>query len=243
MNIVKTLLACFLMTAACAAAAKSSGGLSGKVTDEQGSPVPRTSVMVTLQPSSSGGPFTPFSATTRSEEDGSFLFTGVPAGTYMLCAENRAGRMLNSCAWAAKPALVTVGDGHANNEANVQLKKGYLLHVALEDKEGLLKQHESQSGHIFVSLPAPDMTVQMPAELTKDQHGRVLTLLVPFDTQVGISVFSDFFTLADEKGNAFTTKGFKVPVQIPTGTAESSASSPSVRLQITGVAAPGDGTR
>jgi hypothetical protein len=231
MTIVRALLVCCLITAAYATTTKSSGSLSGKVTDEQGSPVPQASIMVTLQPA--GAAFTPFSVATKSEEDGSFSLTGIPSGTYLVCAEKRFGQMLNSCAWTAQPMLVTVRENQANNSANIFLRKGYVLHVSLQDKEGLLKQHEGKT--ILMSLPAPNMTVQMPIEASKDEHGRVLTFLVPFDTPAGVAVFSEFFTLADEKGNAFTTKGFRVPVQIPSGTAESSPQLPTVRLFITGV--------
>ncbi len=213
-----TRLVIWSLAAGMIAEAAAGGGIAGRVTDGSGAAVSGAGVMASLQPPSAAGPFTPFTATAASGADGSFTMAGLPAGTYRLCAEHRAAGMLNPCLWSDEPILAAVAEGQTTQGRDIRMAKGAVLTVRLNDPRGLLSRYlgKTPGAHILVGIGRGTAPFMAATPSAADDTGRELTLLVPVDTPLQASVFSSFFSLADETG-ARAKKGLKIPVTVASG--------------------------
>jgi hypothetical protein len=212
----------------------SAGRIKGKVIDTGGAAISAAFVMATLQPESPDAAYTPFSATALSDSDGAYDVGGLPAGTYKICVEQRKAKVLNPCAWSGQATLVKVAGSQTVAGTDITVKKGGLLTIRLDDSSKLFKQYESTAGaHMLIGVRYGDLGFA-PAELSsQDDSSQELTVLVPYDTSFDISVFSDFFKLADEKGVEYKDKSFKITKTIPPPQ-DTTSDAGKVVLQVTG---------
>jgi hypothetical protein len=99
------------------------------------------------------------------------------------------------------------------------LKKGVEVPIRIDDPGQFLLQNEGRfaGAHLLVGVSTPASTFR-PAVLTsRDGIGKTLTVVVPFDKQVQLSVASSFFKLADSIGTPFSRTGVGIPVFVPAG--------------------------
>jgi hypothetical protein len=206
--------------------AQTASSMSGTLKDTGGAPVAKALVTAYLQAKSTDGKFPPvFNTTTGS--DGSFTFTGLVAGTYLLCAERPDIALLNPCFWAAKKTNATVPAGGSATGVSLVAEKGVAINIRVNDSKGLVSASPLLDDVIIAVKPTtgPGLPVRVAA---KDGTGKTLTALVPQAQAVDVFIYSGKLVLADSKGTAFATPNAKVTVTAPTATAASQSSSQTV---------------
>jgi hypothetical protein len=201
--------------------AQTAGSMSGTLKDTTGSPVAKALVAAYLQAKSTDGKFPPvFNATTGS--DGSFTFTGLVPGTYLLCAERPDIALLNPCFWAAKKTTATVPSSGPATGISLVAEKGVPINIRVNDSKGLISASPLLDDVVIAVKPStgPGLPVRLAS---KDGTGKTLTALVPPALPVDVLVYSGKLVLADSKGAAFSGPNAKVTVTAPTAAAAAQA--------------------
>jgi hypothetical protein len=210
--------------------AQNTGTIAGTL-NSGGSPVGGAFVTAYLQASGTGGKFGPvFNGLTGA--DGSFAMKGVPAGEYLLCAEKASAALLNPCQWSATPNTVTVAAG-ADASVALTAQTGVSMIVRVNDPNGLLA---SSSGldDILINAKTTSGLHVLAVPASKDSSGKTMTVLVPQDAPINLTVYSSKLSLTDDQGDSFTTPNVAVTVSAPTGATANSASSDALTLTIQG---------
>lgn len=206
-----------------ALAAQTGGSMSGILKDTSGAPVAKAMVTAYLQAKSTDGKFPPvFNATTGS--DGTFSFTGMVAGTYLLCAERPDIALLNPCFWAERKTTASVASGGSASGVSLVAEKGVALNIRVNDSRGVLSASPSLDDVTITVKPAsgPGLPVRVAS---KDGTGKTLTALVRASQSVDVLIYSAKLVLADSKGTAFGSPNAKVTVTAPSAAAAASLSS------------------
>jgi hypothetical protein len=122
------------------ALAQPAGGISGKVVDSSGNPVADAAVtyenLVPINRDSSGGPVflgRRINSGTRTDGNGTFSISGLPDGTYLLCASGAIPTQLRSCEWAQLPTRVQVIRGATVGGVVMRLQDGIRLVFQISD--------------------------------------------------------------------------------------------------------------
>jgi hypothetical protein len=195
--------------------ALAAGEIKGIVTGPDGSRVEKAFVTVQRQPGA-----TPFNASARTAEDGSFSVSGVPDGSYRLCVQVRSGELLDPCQWSATTPVANLSQGRAADLGEIRLAKGYRLRVKVRDAAAVLTANEGKTAgaHLLVGVWRQDGLFVPMRAAGKDAEGKNYELLVPYDTPLTLSAQSKAFNLADEAGAPVDkAKGASVAVEVPSG--------------------------
>jgi len=207
---------------AAALSAQTTGTVSGILASTTGAVVPGASVSAYLQGGSrSNGHFPPvFNALTAN--DGSFTLTGLPAGTYLLCAEQASMALLNPCFWSAKATTVKVASGGSVTGLSLVAQIGSARNIRVNDPTGLIANNPTMNDILIAVKPTNGLP--MPAKLaSKDATGETFTVLAPQSVSASILVYSANFSLSDNQGDAFTSPNVMVTVNASAATSTTAA--------------------
>src|SRR5712692_6481078 len=160
-------------TAILAQTAPPTGQIKGSILSELRAPLAKVSVSALIRPDSKNSNPKPFSAVTTTAADGTFTLTGVPAGTFAICAQLLGSDFLNPCRWSSTSPSTTVNSGQTVNLPAIRLLKGAHFHVRLSDDAGVLAANYGKTGgaDLLIGIWSPSSRfVALPA-LTKDASG------------------------------------------------------------------------
>lgn len=185
--------------------AQTTGGISGTVADDTGTPVANAMVSAMFHGAPSGGQFPPtYHAKTGS--DGKFALTGLAAGIYTLCAANASAGLLDPCLWKAVPTTVTVTASAQAAPVSLVAARGVQINIQVNDPQGLLAASGAVDDIMIGTKGASAASPFLGAHLlSKNSTGKTVSLLVPPSQSVGIFVSSQLFQLGDSQGNAYST--------------------------------------
>ncbi len=217
---LRTVLAAGVLTALLAAQPPT-GSIQGRVTDDSNQPVDGARVTAARLRASGSGPLSE-GLPAVTGQGGNFTVSGLSPGDYRICVEMPGSNFLNPCTWdsappaigggAGQPAAVGLGSGQRVTGVGIQLKKGIPVRVRLDDPGGLLAPAEAagREAHVLVGAWTAAGLFQ-PARLTaKDSVGRTLTVLIPYDASVRVTVRGHKVQLQDEGGRALAPGDFPV---------------------------------
>ncbi len=217
-------------------AAQTPGSMNGTLSDTSGVPVSGAIVTAYSQVKTTDGKFPPvFNTTTGS--DGSFVFTGLAPGAYVLCADKPDIALLNPCLWSATKTSTTVPAGGSATGVSLVAEKGVALTIRVNDAKGLLTANPVLDD-VAIGVKAA-VGPPLPGGIaSKDAAGRTLTVVVRQGQPVDILVYSANLQLADAKGTAFAAPNTKVTVTAPVAAVPPSSSqiagTPDVTINVQG---------
>jgi hypothetical protein len=226
---VRAVLTAAVLGATLLASQGSAGTISGNVVDIFNHPVVSAAVMISEEPTVASKPPSLKGASTRAAADGTFSFTNLEAGTYLLCAQVPGGTLLNPCQWTTTPPQVTLNSTTATSSITLTMRPGYRLPIRVDDPQGLLSANEGKTpgAHLLVGVQGGYNFEAAQIDST-DIGGRNISVLVPFDASVSVMVQSRFFKLQDTAGNSINRAG-AVPI-----TASSAAPTAKFSIEVVG---------
>jgi len=144
-------------------------------------------------------------------DDGSFQFTGLPAGVYSLCTRGTLDQapsieepFLDSCAWPSFAQTVRLKAGQALTGVNVQAQPGVRLHVRVN--AGLLTSLTPQVNpnaidpNLELHVRAADQFVHVLPVVSTDSGGRDHAVVIPHDTYLILRSASKTLSIANLAG-------------------------------------------
>jgi hypothetical protein len=222
---IRALVVTILVCAGPFSAGALAATITGKVVDTANRPVASAIVGISEVPTSLSNPPAWHGTSTRTAADGTFSFTNLEAATYLLCSQVPRGNLLSPCQWTTARPHVTVASATATTSITLTMRPGYRLPIRVDDPQGLLNAHEGKTAgaHLLIGVHGGYQFEAADID-SNDNSGRNVSILVPFDAPVTVSVFSKFFKLQDSVGNAMN-KSTAVPVNV-------SSAAPSSKLNI-----------
>jgi hypothetical protein len=196
-----------LTSAAVAAPPEKTAEIGGRILDESKKPVPNAIVVAHL--SSIDGPVAATeSAGAVTDERGRFTITGLGGGAYWLCVDVPQTDFLNPCGWSDPPPLVRVERGKQSANNDVQLERGVMIHIRVEDPQKL------------VTTPGKEVANFRPVMFAKGKphwgvwsssgrNGHDYVLVAPADTDFDLGAQGDELQVDDESGKALDARAPK----------------------------------
>ncbi len=187
--------------------------ITGKVVDTSNHAVPAAIVTISEAAPSKTDPPTFHGAGTQTAADGTFSFTNLDAGTYLVCSQVPHGSLLNPCQWTKTLPLVTVASSTATASITLTMQPGYRLPVRVNDPQNLLAANEGKTpgAHLLIGISGGYHFEEALIDST-DSAGRNVSLLVPFGVPIAVTVQSNFLKLQDAAGNPLNkTNAISVP--------------------------------
>jgi hypothetical protein len=192
--------------------AQTTGTVSGAAVAEDGSPATGGNVLfVQTLPKPGVAEFAPLGS------DGKFKSGPLPAGTYNVCVQLPKQAHLDPCRWDAKRLTVSVNAGQAATMSTIQLKKGAVVRVRLNDNGHYLQQKNAKGAPRVILLGITDSEgLFYPLIPTAtDNNGADFQITIPIDTPVSFSAFSQDLHIGSTEANAVQRNaGFVAPVQV-----------------------------
>lgn len=177
------------------------GKINGIITDEKGKPLANVAVTCSIVPSTP--PIAAFAISTRTDKDGGFQASGLPAGTYQVCAQIAGSAYVDSCLWGTPAATAAVTAGAARTLQPVMLTPGHKVHIRVDDPRNLLEANEGPTRGAHLTIGVWNKKLLVPVFVVrKDATGRDYQTYVPEGTDLVLSVFSRFFLMGDSQGSA-----------------------------------------
>ena len=223
MNRRITIAACLV---ACASWASSqvpqvgtaSGVISGTLKGDDGSVIATGLVTASGIPDSLTHNHARTSASAMIKSDGTFVLPNLQAGTYRLCVQIPNSAWLNPCEWGPGGLTVSLSSVQPSANVIVDLKKGALFSIRIDDPTQLLsaKEGTSPGADLLVGVGTDAMFFRTANMVSQDASGRNYQVLIPFGRTVGISVTSGLFQLADATGKILA-KSDTIPITVASG--------------------------
>lgn len=171
----------------------------GQVVDPNNKGLPGMTVHLIRQYSPTAG-FSPEVLATKTNSDGHFGFTLVPAGRYAVCARPQSN-YVDHCHWQPQPPL-DLAKGQSLTLPNLQLQSGYWLQVQIKDPGGLLEKNEGTTANANLTV---GVTTQFGVFIQSRSHPAAngqknLEIFVPTSASFITRVHSTFYKLTDDDG-------------------------------------------
>lgn len=179
-----------------------SGTISGVLTGEDGSALASASIALhrVATPQSRFGDGQA-DWTAISQADGTFQFTGLPAGDYTLCPTVPNSTWLNPCDWNFPTPTATITRSAPSGSVNITLTRGVAIPVRINDPGGLLAQNEGKTPGagllLEVSDGRPGSFFRAVPLVSKDSGGRNHQIVIPFNTQLTLFVHPTFYRVTN----------------------------------------------
>ena len=208
---MRAIVLCTLVGVTCVVSAWAQpGAVSGTVSDQTPSPVAGATVFCKGLAGGAGAPMTtmaatpvpPVSASTVTDSKGAFLFSGLTAGSYYVCAAAPSPGLLTSCAYGPKPLIVQVGAGQQASAA-ITLISGTIVRAQVRDPGGKISQ-----GH-RVSV------VSMAADGTYEIGKSVSQAALETDYQMTVPKNGNSLLMVQTDLSVTDANGVTVPVSRP----------------------------
>lgn len=207
------------------------GAVVGSVRGEDGSVVAGAYVTVSAFPDTMPTAEPPFHSTTRTGTDGTFSLSSVPPGKLRICAQAPGSEWISSCQWSAGGANATLSAGQTLN-LPIAMARAYRLQIVFEDKNRHLEKNNLKGASLMAGAIGPNGMFNAAAVTEQNNEGQIQEVLVPYDTDLTVTVTSAKVSLADEKGVALDRqKGGIERIRIPRGIGAGRR----VRFLITGI--------
>ena len=200
-----------LSLAVCSLWAQAPGRIQGKVTDDAGQAV--ANVYVVAAPTTTGARNHYTAATSAT---GDFSLDQVPAGAYKLCVQAPRTAYLDPCLWST-PAQLALTAGQVATNTNLQVSKGSILRVRVDDPGQHLARGE---GMVLLGFVVPSGRFQPLVLGTNDPSGRTYEAAIPFDKSLRLELTSNGIQLNDEGNRALTNGQAAVALQQAPGQAD-----------------------
>jgi hypothetical protein len=139
-----------------------------------------------------------------TDSTGVYVLTALKAGQYLLCPEMIGSDLVNPCRWGMPAERVTVRAGETLEGVDRGIERGRIIEVDVSDPSGHLDQKEVRRGgvHLLVGAWGPDRVFRRAQVTKKTNKDRTYSLVIPFDTPVGLDVKGRRLDLDDDKGKA-----------------------------------------
>jgi hypothetical protein len=154
--------------------------------------------------------------------DGSFAISGLPAGTYGLCAAVKAGGYLDPCAWSAVIPSVQVDAGKDVTGFHLKVAKGDVLQVRVNDQLQALESSAAPgkvAPHVIVSVITERHIFQPLSVTGMDAGGRNHEGTIPFDKDVSLHLAGKGVEIKDAAGASIDSDGTTITVRHHSGNA------------------------
>jgi hypothetical protein len=184
------------------------GSIQGVVLGEDSRPVKGAVLVSTIAPRARGKP---------TGEDGRFNLTGLLAGTHSLCVQVPGGDLLDPCRWAAAQQ-VNLAAGENRAGLQIRLQRGVRISVKIDDPAGYrLRQTGGNRSVLLIGVWGRDGLFNRAVAVRKGGAATEYQVLVPFQTQLRLSVHSSSLLFEDTQGVAVPRPGVNLPFQVPSG--------------------------
>ncbi len=228
MNALRTvcLTGCAAVSAALAQSTGAPAALQGLVRDTQGKPIAAAQVRyqrvvpyVHIGARTVPAPGEPFAnGTAAADTGGAFGATGLPAGSYTLCASVPSAPYVDPCVWR-QPILATLAAGTTSTPTLV-LEKGVFLNLRINDPMHLLQQVVDgpwTPRKLLVGVTYGNGAYQGAQNTGVDAAGRDYQLIIPAGMPFKVRLFSRDVALTDVTGIALAASGTAAQFQAPAG--------------------------
>lgn len=199
---------------AATAQSAATGSISGRVLSEEGRTLKAT---VTLSFAEARGyPAPPRRALTGA--NGTFTFSRLPAGRYVLCAQVAASETapanspyVDSCVWPSGQSPITLAAGQQVAGIVFTAPKGALLKVQVADPDRVLPQASAKGPatlepELQLILKGPDGLYRHARHVSNDSGGRTYQMAIPIKTAVSMKIASTMANVFDQGGKQIQEK-------------------------------------
>ena len=190
------------------------GTISGRVLSEEGRALRAT---VTLSFATARGyPAPPWRTLTGS--NGTFTFSRLPAGRYVLCAQVAGSEAapanspyVDTCVWPSGQTPMTLAAGQQVAGVVFTAPKGAWLNVRVADPDRVLPQVLSRAPaplepELQLMLRGPDGLYRHARYVSTDSGGRTYQIAIPVKTAVGVKIASTIANVFGQAGNQIQEK-------------------------------------
>jgi hypothetical protein len=188
--------------------------ISGRVLSEEGRTLRAT---VTLSFASARGyPAPPWRTLTGT--NGTFAFSRLPAGRYVLCAQVAASELapanspyVDTCVWPSGQEPITLAAGQQAAGIVFTAPKGALLNVYVADPDHLLPQVSANGPaplepEFQFILKGPDGLYRHARYVSTDSGGRIYQIAIPVKAAVSANFASTVANVFDQGGHQIQEK-------------------------------------
>ena len=145
--------------------------------------------------------------------DGRLTLSNLPAGSWTVCAV--ATGYLDPCHWSTATSF-NVTSGQTIWNADVHMDHAYLLHIRINDPQGLLANEGKTAGALLqIGVHAPSGAFQPASLVGKDNKGRDYTVAVPLNAAAKLFVSGGAFQMNDDAGSQIAKSGKVTTVTAP----------------------------
>jgi hypothetical protein len=194
----------------------SRGSFQGTVTDDKGKGIAGALVTAVRQMVINAGvPSLPYSQTTVSDKNGTFVLSGLLAGTYSYCAQVPGGSYIDACLWGTARPEIAISAAQSSAGNTIRMARGSILKVRLDDPNHLSNAKFKDGKTPPVLMGVWDGRGHfIPVRNTgKDNSGFDYQVTIPFDTALNFHISSQALKLSDSAGTAVAAAGSQSPVQ------------------------------
>jgi hypothetical protein len=190
------------------------GAISGRVLSEEGRVLRATVTLSYAAPR--GYPAPP--RRTLTGANGTFAFSRLPAGRYVLCAQVAASEAapanspyVDTCVWPSGQAPITLTAGQQVGGIVFTSPRGALLKVQVADPDRVLPQASTKGPALLepelqLILKGPDGLYRHARHVSSDSGGRTYQMAIPIKTAVSMKIASTMANVFDQSGKQVQEK-------------------------------------
>ena len=106
---------------------------------------------------------------------------------------------------------------YGNPNITIRLKRGVVIPIRVDDSAQSLAQGKTAGAHLLIGFTSRFFAFRAAFLVSKDGTGRTHQIVIPFDTEVKLTVASSFFQLKDNLGTPIPREGKEISILVPAG--------------------------